>query len=279
MDEFALVDGLNERGLTANLLYLSESKFPERDTKEPGMSVSLWAQYILDNFATVNEAVTSMQEKPFQVLMASVMTSHGPRDGTVHLAISDKSGDTAVIEYINGKPKIYHDTKYKVMTNSPPFDQQLMGLKKYKGFGGEQSLPGTTEAADRFVRAAFYAQNLPAPKDYREIIAGVFSVLRNVSQPFGTPDPVRPNISPTRWRTVADLTRGVYFYESTMSPYVVWVELSKLNFKKGSQIKKINLVRNYELSGDITGKFKPAKMFEFLMSGNGPAMERQAGNY
>lgn len=274
--DLGTVDGMNEKGLTANLLYLSESKFPERNLNEPGISVSLWAQYFLDNFATVSDAVKSMEQKPFQVLMANVMTSHGPRDGTVHLAISDKNGDTAVIEYINGKPQVYHDAKFTVMTNSPPFDQQLVRLKQYKGFGGEKNLPGTTEAADRFVRAAFYSQNLPAPKDYRETIAGVFSVLRNVSQPFGTPDPIRPNISPTRWRTVADLSKGIYFYENTMSPYLVWVELSKLDFTKGSSVKKINLVKNYELSGDITKRFKPTREFKFLMPQDSPTMKTQA---
>lgn len=257
-------DGINEKGLTANLLYLSESKFGARDEKIPGMAVSLWAQYYLDNFATVSEAVSAYEKAPFQLLMSSVETSHGARQGTVHLAISDKTGDTAVMEMINGKMKIYHSSDYKVMTNSPPFDQQLVALKQYKGFGGTKSLPGTTEAADRFVRTAFYAQNLPQPSDYREAVAGVLSVLRNVSQPFGTPDPVRPNISPTRWRTVADLSRGVYFYENTLSPNLVWVQVSKPDFNKGAAIKKITLVKNFDLIGDVTKNFKPAKAFEFL---------------
>lgn len=257
-------DGINEKGLTANLLYLSENIFGKRDERMPGLAVSLWAQYYLDNYATVSEALTAYEKSPFQLLMASVETSHGAKQGTVHLAISDKTGDTAVLEMINGKMKIYHSSDYKVMTNSPPFDRQLVALKQFKGFGGTKNLPGTTEAADRFVRAAFYAQNLPQTTDYRESVAGVLSVLRNVSQPFGTPDPARPNISPTRWRTVADLTKGVYFYENTLSPNLVWVHLSKLDFSKGAAIKKINLVRNFDLIGDVTKNFKPAKSFEFL---------------
>lgn len=264
MYDLGTADGINEKGLTANLLYLSESNFGARDAKLPGLSVSLWAQYFLDNFSSVGEAVTSMEKSPFQVLTASVQTAHGTKAGTVHLAISDKTGDTAVIEYINGVVKVYHGREYKVMTNSPPFNQQLVTLKQYQGFGGKKSLPGTTDAADRFVRAAFYAQHLPQPTDYREAVAGVLSVLRNVSQPFGTPDPSRPYISTTRWRTVADLTKGVYFYESTLSPNIVWVQTAKLNFKKDSGIRSISLVKNYDLIGDISNKFKPSKGFQFL---------------
>ncbi|WP_413289783.1 linear amide C-N hydrolase [Bdellovibrio sp. HCB337] len=259
-------EGLNEKGLTANLLYLTESNFGARDEKIPGLAVSLWPQYFLDNFQSVAEAVAHIEKNPMQIVAASVQTSQGTKEGTVHLSLSDKNGDNAVIEYINGQAQIYHGKEYKVMTNSPPYDQQLKIMKTYKGFGGDKPLPGTTDAADRFVRAAYYSQYLPKPADYREAVAGVLSVLRNVSQPFGSPDPARPYISTTRWRTVADLTRGIYFYEHTMSPNIVWVQLPNLDFRKGVSVKKITLVKNYDLIGDITTKFKPAKPFQFLRS-------------
>lgn len=264
MYDVATSDGLNEKGLTANLLYLTESDFGKRDEKLPGLAVSLWAQYFLDNFATVSEALTSMEKKPFQILNSSMQTSAGVKQGTVHLALSDKTGDTAVIEYINGQPKIYHSKDYRVMTNSPPFDQQLAALKQYKGFGGDKELPGTTAAADRFVRTAYYTQHLPEPANYREAVAGVLSVLRNVSQPFGTSDPARPYISTTRWRTVADLTRGIYFYENTLSPNLVWIQMSKLNFRKGFDVQKIALANNYDLIGDISWKFHNSQDLHFM---------------
>lgn len=264
MYDIGTSDGLNEKGLTANILFLTESDFGVRDESRPGLAVSLWAQYFLDNFATVSEAIREIEKNKMQVLTSTVKTSAGDKEGTVHLSLSDKTGDTAVIEYINGKAQIYHDRNYKVMTNSPPFNEQLASLKQYKGFGGTKDLPGTTAAADRFVRTAYYAEHLPKPRDYREAVAGVLSVLRNVSQPFGKPDPARPYISTTRWRTVADLTRGIYFYESTLSPNVVWVELDKLNFAKNALTQKIQLARNYDLIGNISSKFKPSKSFEFL---------------
>ncbi|WP_413558349.1 linear amide C-N hydrolase [Bdellovibrio sp. HCB209] len=262
--DIGTADGVNEKGLTANLLYLSESDFGDRDEKVPGLAASLWAQYFLDNFETVDEALKSMKDTPFQVQTASLPTSGGSREGTVHLAISDKKGDSVVFEYIDGELQTYHDRSFKVMTNSPPYDQQLETLKQYKGLGGSKDLPGTTAAADRFVRAAYYAQQLPQPTNHRESIAGVFSVLRNVSQPFGAPDPARPYISTTRWRTVADMTKGIYFYENTLSPSIVWVQLDRLDFKRSAPVQKITLVKNYDLNGDISGYFKPTKAFDFM---------------
>ena len=47
------------------------------------------------------------------------------------------------------------------MTNSPPYDEQLVLLKQYQGLGGNKPLPGTADADDRFVRGAYYLTKLP----------------------------------------------------------------------------------------------------------------------
>lgn len=57
----ATTDGMNEQGLVANLLYLGDTKYEARDDR-PGLSNLQWAQYVLDNFATVEEAVKAMNE-------------------------------------------------------------------------------------------------------------------------------------------------------------------------------------------------------------------------
>jgi penicillin V acylase-like amidase (Ntn superfamily) len=74
------------------------------------------------------------------------------------MMIEDLSGDAAIFEYTyGGRSKVYHNKEYDVMTNSPPpFNKQLENLKQYQWFGGNRRLPGSTEAADRFVRTAYY---------------------------------------------------------------------------------------------------------------------------
>jgi choloylglycine hydrolase len=84
----------------------------------------------------------------------------------VHLSLADKTGDSAIIEYIGGKVKIYHSRNYTVMTNSPTFDRQLKLARDHKGLGGDKPLPGTSEASDRFVRASYYLKYLPGPGNY-----------------------------------------------------------------------------------------------------------------
>lgn len=261
--DLASTDGMNEKSLACHMLWLAESDYGKRDENIPGLSVSLWLQFFLDNFANVKEAVTYVENDPFQILPCVVGTTG--KVSEVHMMIEDISGDAAIFEYTDGgKLKIYHDKQYNVMTNSPTFNKQLEHLKEYQGFGGNKRLPGSTEAADRFVRAAYYQASLPdSITTAREAVAGVISVARNVSQPFGTADPFRPNISPTQWRTVSDLTNRVYYFESTTSPNIIWVRLDELDFSNGAPLKKIDLVNGTDHVGNVSSKFKITEQFEW----------------
>ena len=55
---------MNEKGFGVNLLWLGSSDYGARDAQRPGLSMSLWAQYFLDNFATVEEAVRQNNTEP-----------------------------------------------------------------------------------------------------------------------------------------------------------------------------------------------------------------------
>jgi penicillin V acylase-like amidase (Ntn superfamily) len=254
---------MNEKSLACHMLWLAESDYGKRDENIPGLSISLWLQFFLDNFAKVDEAVVFVQDHPFQLLPCITGTSG--KVSEVHMMIEDASGDAAIFEYMEGgEQRIYHGIQYNVVTNSPTFDKQLENLKQYQGFGGNKLLPGTTEAADRFVRAAYYQKSLPGKiTTAREAVAGVISVARNVAQPFGTADPHRPNISSTRWRTVSDLTNGVYYFESTTSPNIIWVHLDEVDFSDGAPVKKIDLVDGTDHVGNVSSEFKKAEPFEW----------------
>lgn len=255
-------DGMNEKGLVANLLWLAESEYPQWDGKKPGLSIAAWVQYILDNFATVDEAVSYVAKGTFEVV--SDMMPDGTRMATLHLSISDADGDNAIFEYIGGELKIHHDKSYQVMTNSPVFDQQLALNDYWKNIGGTTFLPGTNRAADRFVRASFYINAIPKVADTRTAVASVFSVIRNTSVPLGITTPNEPNISSTRWRTVSDQKNKVYFFESTIQPNVFWVNLQDVDFSEKAPVKMLDLVSGKTYAGNTAEQFVEAKPFKFL---------------
>jgi penicillin V acylase-like amidase (Ntn superfamily) len=260
--EAGTADGMNEQGLVANLLFLVESEYPSElgDTR-PQVSIAAWTQYVLDNFATVEEAVAGMRQEAFRPVL--VVAPNGV-EGRIHLSISDVSGDSAIFEYIGGKLVIHHGRQYQVMTNSPTYDHQLALNAYWQQIGGTVMLPGTNRAADRFARASFYINATQQSADPREAVAAVFSVMRNVSVPRGISKAGQPNISSTIWRTVADQKNKVYFFEDTLSPSLVWVRLNQIDFKVGSGVRKLSLHANPGLGGDQTDNFRKAEAFQFL---------------
>lgn len=264
--DVSTTDGVNEAGLSANLLWLVESEYPRFDEKaKPGLTIAAWAQYVLDNFATVAEAVKALEQQPFTIVSDNVPGED--RFTTLHLAMSDASGDSAIVEYIGGRQVIHHSRSYQVMTNSPIFDQQLALNSYWKQIGGTVMLPGTNRAADRFARASFYINAVPQDQEPNKALASVFSVIRNVSVPYGLTTPGEPNISSTRWRTVFDHKRKLYFFESALTPNTFWVDLNALNFSRDSgKVMKLDLGpnQNHAFAGDATASFQPAQAFKFL---------------
>jgi len=261
--EAATADGMNEKGLVANLLYLAESEYPQvsgSDNRLP-MSISAWTQYVLDSYATVAEAVAAIRQEPFYIIP---VTSPDGKAGTVHLAISDPTGDSAIFEYVGGKQVIHHGRQYQVMTNSPIYEQQLALNAYWQQIGGVTMLPGTNRAADRFVRASFYINAVSQTANNAEAVASAFSVIRNASVPLGISTPGQPNISSTLWRTAADHKNKRYYFESTRSPTVFWVDLADLDFAVGSPVKRLTLTDGAVYAGNAAMQFRPAEPFKFL---------------
>lgn len=259
--DIGVCDGMNEKGLVANLLFLAETDYHRPGDTRPVMGLSIWTQYVLDNFATVDEAVEELGKELFRIDDPDL--PNGAKS-TLHLSISDPTGNSAIFEYIGGKLVIHHGKECQVMTNSPSYDKQQTLDDYWNQIGGLVMLPGTNRASDRFVRASFYINALPQTSDYRHAVAGVFSVMRNVSVPLGISVPSQPNIASTRWRTVADQKNLVYYFESTLSPDIFWIDFRKLDFNPEGKVRKLSLTNGEIYAGDAAGKMQPAEPFQFL---------------
>jgi choloylglycine hydrolase len=266
-------DGMNEKGLVANLLYLVESDYGKPNGEIPLLSISLWAQYVLDNFALVSEAVDALRKESF-VVLAPVLPDGSPAQ--LHLAISDEEGDSAIFEYVDGKLTIHHGKQYKVMTNSPIFSKQLDLNAYWEAIGGLTFLPGTSRAADRFARASFligaipketspqYLTAVPRHDFTNQAVASVMGVIRSVSVPLGITTPGEPNIASTLWRTVSDQKNKVYYFDSATSPNTFWVPLADLDLKENAPVKKLVTSRGKVYSGNAATNFEEARPFAFL---------------
>ena len=249
-------DGINEKGLAGHVLWLAESDYGEPDPSRPQLAMSVWLQYYLDNFPTVAAAVEWTRQHNPQVVPMSDPT--GGSHPAIHLALDDATGDSVIFEYIDGELNIFHSRDYLVMTNSPTYDKQLELVEKFEGLGGDDPLPGTCDARDRFARALYYVKNQAQPKTQVQAIAAMLSIIRNAAQPFRVPDPGKPDASQTLWQTVGDLTHRRYVFESTTAPNIVWVDLNDLDFSPGSGVAELDLHSRLSLEGGLAGNVSDA---------------------
>ena len=244
------IDGINERGLAAHLLYLEATDFGPRDPDMPGLHAGLWAQYALDRAASVGEALALLAEVQVVVMQARETKA------TVHLALEDAAGDSAIIEHLDGKPVVHHGSQYRIMTNDPSYEEQLRLLAglDFSHPSDDMPLPGNVNPRDRFQRASYFSALLPEPRDESAAVAGVMAIARNASVPFGAPYD-KFGIYDTEYRTVCDLTNRCYYFEFTTAPNVIWTELDKLDFEPGAPVMMLD-PDNIDLAGEVSGTFE-----------------------
>lgn len=272
--EIASADGMNEAGLAGNLLYLAESDYGQANDK-PVLPISMWVQYVLDNFASVAEAVRELEKEPFRIGMIQIPNG---RAASLHLCISDSTGDSAIFEYVSGRLTIHHGKEYKVMTNSPIYDQQLALRTYWQHIGGMTFMPGTISAADRFVRTSFFVDAAPKEVDARYIsavpnksfnnqaLASTLGILRAIGVPLGVASATEPNISSSLWRTLSDHKNKVYYFDSATTPSVFWVDFKNISFDAGRPVKKLKVQDGMIYAGDTAQQFADSPSFEFAPS-------------
>jgi choloylglycine hydrolase len=260
--EAATADGINEKGLVANVLYLAEADYGDpAKIGKPTLSIGAWSQYVLDNFATVAEAVEAMNDVPFAIVAPTLPNG---RAAAVHLSISDATGDSGILEYVDGDLVIHHGREHTVMTNSPVYDEQIALNKYWELIGGNRFLPGTINAADRFVRVSYLLESSPKYGDPKLAIASVFSQMRAIGVPLGMVDPDHPNISMTLWRGIADHDAKVYYFESALFPAVLWVDIHKVDLSEGSGAKALPIDPEKPVAGDVSSLLEAAQPYSWL---------------
>ncbi len=86
-------DGMNEKRLAAHLLYLDGSKYPSGDGKKPVLSNMAWAQYVLDNYGTVKEALEGLDK--VEIISRQAIVGRSPLGGAEFRIVFPRPGTPA----------------------------------------------------------------------------------------------------------------------------------------------------------------------------------------
>ncbi len=240
-----IVDGINEAGLYVGYLNLPNvTEYPEYNTDDarPALSIFNVINYLLGMAASVDESLNLLKNN-VQIVNSAFFVGVGEIgvfcSGSLHIALKDKTGNNAVIEFLKGKV-VYHertqDTVIEgiekkgitVLTNSPDYDFQVKNfqdtVKKYNfqpknnhnykvdglymNGSGLVGLPGDKTPPSRFALAQMFLSFLPTATNVNDAKFIANSILGHICVPLGT------NPDPTLWVSMCDLGNAQYFYKN-----------------------------------------------------------------
>ncbi|MBU0652357.1 MAG: linear amide C-N hydrolase [Proteobacteria bacterium] len=256
----ALLDGINEAGLSTEFLWFTEAKYNEAAKGDKNwLAVTDLGHWILGNFATVDEVRRAiMKIKVIGVYVPQLKQIPG-----FHAAVHDAKGNSIVIEFTDGKTKVF-DNPTGVMTNKPTFDWQLTNLRNYinlttydqgvKQIAGMQveqagsgsgwlGLPGDWTPPSRFIRTAVIVHAADPVKDAAAAVNLAEHILNANDIPLGvvkSKDSVNKMlIDYTQWIVIKDLTNKVVYFRSYQDLTLKKVDMKQLNLKPGAAVKTI----------------------------------------
>lgn len=218
-DSGIVIEGMNEKGLQASILFLDGSKLPASQPDRKDVAPTRFIDYVLSNFATVREVVDSLDTINIVPATMDIPGAEGqaidyaPEDWPGHFAIADTGGDKAIIEFVKGEIKIYHGREHDAMTNEPDYEMQ----RAIEELGYQPN--GSIATVDRRLRARSYLKDMyeRGVKDPQRALIAMRGLVASVNAGTEQIDRQENEVYPTLWSVLADQTNKTYYLTRTDS--------------------------------------------------------------
>jgi len=270
------IHSINEQGLIMAILWLPETQFPILKCSQYSNSIHITdlTGFILGSSTTI----TQVKQKLKKVhIWADKMPQLGNIIPPIHLVFHDKSGNSIVVEFIEGKMNIHKNIG--IVTNSPSYDWHLTNLRNYmrltnqdvesldiegkclvapgKG-NGLFGMPGDFTPPSRFIRGYMLAQFVNKPQTVLDAIVSMSHILGNVTVPKGTSihtENKEEMQNYTQWLCISDLHNMQFYIKNANSLGYIVIDLNKIwNI---SNSKLVKLAQIYSEAGlNITKLFE-----------------------
>ena len=202
VDDFPLYfDAVNEKGLAmAGLNFVGYADYREQVKDKENIAHFEFIPWILAQCTSVQEAKVLIGK----MNMTNTPFSEELPPSQLHWIIADHD-EAITVESVKEGIRVYPNP-VGVLTNNPPFDEQLfqlnnymhlspdtpenrfsdkLDLKAYSRGMGALGLPGDLSSQSRFVRAAFVKMNSVSGTSETESVSQFFHILGSVEQQRG----------------------------------------------------------------------------------------------
>ncbi len=223
--------GMNEAGLVVELMWLEETKYPTQDERSTVGGILQWIQYQLDNCETIQEVIDT--DKFLRIPEGAV---------PVHYLITDRYGNSASIEFLNGK-LVQHSgetMKFRTLANDT-YEKSVQYLKTLKEFGGTEEFSNDNGSLDRFARACSMVNQYSKAENGNAVDYG-FEILDKVSQGEST-----------KWSIVYDIKNMKVYFKTYDNSKLKSIYVPLLDFNCSSPAVMIDI--DSDLEGNINSSF------------------------
>ena len=261
--DMAILDGINEKGLSVGTLDLpGYASYPEttKENRAISMSMSDISQWFISQFADVGEVAQAVRNNE-AAISAVLVSGFPPQVQPFHYILHDRSGRSIIVEPLDGNLVVF-DNPLGVLTNSPTFDWHMTNLRNYvnldfdnvepmkldgqtfKSFGqgsGMIGLPGDITPPSRFIRAVAFSSAAFPEKTALQGVYQLFHILNNFDIPVGIArDKVDDHVytDATLLTVARDAKNLRYYYRTYDDQTIRVVDLNRFDFDS----KKIKML-------------------------------------
>ena len=241
-------DGLNEKGLSAAILWLEESEFQDlSNKKQRNISLIYLLEYVLGMCSNVSEVKDAIRHLTICGLHIGELGNHNG----LHLTIHDTEGKNLVVEGEKGIIKIY-DNENGVLTNSPFLHWHETNLRNYCNLtslnipnsnkqvplgngSGLLGLPGDSTPPSRFIRLSVLREYSPLCNTAEEGVEQAFHLLNRITLVNGEINNSANHSTKndyTQWEVVRNSIDLKYYFRTNKNQSIRMIDLQKLDFSK-----------------------------------------------
>lgn len=234
-------EAVNEKGLgMAGLNFVGNACYgKEKEGKDNIASFEL-IPWILGQCSTVKE-VRELLEK---INVTNLAFHESFPVSPLHWLIADEK-ETITVEAVEEGLFVY-DNLVGVLTNNPPFPQQMFQLNNYMHLSPKQpknlfserlklqtysrgmgalGLPGDLSSASRFVRAAFTKLNAIATQKEEDSVGQFFHIMGTVEQSKGCCEVNEGAYEYTIYTSCCNASKGIYYYTTYFNHQINAVDM------------------------------------------------------
>ena len=256
-------DAVNEKGLgIAGLNFVGNAVYNGEIQGADNIAQFELIPWILGQCASVGEA----KEILSRLNIVNIQFSAELPLAQLHWIIADKDGAITVESVADGL-KIY-DNPAGVLTNNPPFDEQMFNLNNYmhlssktpenlfseklplKNYSrgmGALGLPGDLSSQSRFVRVAFVKMNSLSGSSEEESVSQFFHILGSVDQQRGCCNVGEEKYEITIYTSCCNADKGIYYYTTYDNHQISAVDMHRENLD-GADLLRFKLVTGEQIN-------------------------------